>query len=134
MHAIPCVGAILLRVERLLLVQRANDPARGSWSLPGGRVEIGEDDASAVVREVSEETGLRVHVEKLAGSVRLPLQSGDQYVINDYFVSDVDQTFPPAVAGTDAAAAGWFDRDAVSELSTSDQLLATLDAWQIWPD
>ncbi|MEI7778276.1 MAG: NUDIX domain-containing protein [Actinomycetes bacterium] len=128
------MGAILLRGDRLLLIQRANEPARGRWSLPGGRVEIGEDDASAVVREVSEETGLRVHVEKLAGSVRLPLQSGDQYVINDYFVTDVDQTFPPAVAGTDAAAAGWFSRDEIATLPTSYFLFATLDEWNVWPD
>ena len=56
---VPCVGALAYDAEgRLLLIRRRNEPGRGLWSVPGGRVEPGESDAEAVVREMAEETGL----------------------------------------------------------------------------
>ena len=61
------VGAIILRRGRVLLVQRGRAPGRGLWSLPGGAVEPGERLEDAVRREVREETGLEVVVERLVG-------------------------------------------------------------------
>ena len=70
-RSIACVGGLAYDgVGRLLLVQRANEPGRGRWSVPGGRVEPGEDDAAALVREMHEETGLHVTPEALVGRVR----------------------------------------------------------------
>jgi ADP-ribose pyrophosphatase YjhB (NUDIX family) len=58
MTEIPCVGAVVFDdTNRLLLVKRANPPAQGMWSLPGGRLESGETAEQGVVREVCEETG-----------------------------------------------------------------------------
>lgn len=55
------VGAAIVRAGRLLAQQRAYPAAdAGRWELPGGRVEPGEDDAAAVVRECAEELGVRV--------------------------------------------------------------------------
>ncbi|MGI8799897.1 MAG: NUDIX hydrolase, partial [Pseudonocardia sp.] len=63
---VACVGAIVRDAAgRLLLVQRVNEPGAGRWSLPGGRVEPGETDQDAVVREVAEETGLQVRTTRL---------------------------------------------------------------------
>jgi len=44
----------------VLLVRRGQEPLLGQWSLPGGAVEVGETLEEAVVREVSEETGISV--------------------------------------------------------------------------
>src|SRR4051794_23628758 len=50
---VPCVGALVHDdAGRLLVVRRAREPAAGSWSVPGGRVEPRETDHDAVVREV----------------------------------------------------------------------------------
>jgi len=46
----------------VLLVKRGHEPLKGQWSLPGGRVELGESLEEAVAREVLEETGLIVAV------------------------------------------------------------------------
>jgi len=52
------VGGILLQGGKGLFVQRAINPGRGRWTIPGGYVEQNEKIAEAVVREVREETGL----------------------------------------------------------------------------
>jgi 8-oxo-dGTP diphosphatase len=54
------VGAVVFQGDCVLLVRRAKAPLEGAWSLPGGAVELGETLEEAVVREVAEETGLRV--------------------------------------------------------------------------
>jgi 8-oxo-dGTP diphosphatase len=64
------VGAAILHEGRVLAARRTTPPeAAGAWEFPGGKVEPGEDPASAVVREVREELGCAVAVTgRLAGS------------------------------------------------------------------
>lgn len=54
------VGAVVFDADCVLLVRRAKAPLAGEWSLPGGAVELGETLEEAIVREVGEETRLRV--------------------------------------------------------------------------
>jgi mutator protein MutT len=54
------VGAVVIEGGRVLLIQRGKEPLKGRWMVPGGTVELGETLEQAVVREVEEETGLRV--------------------------------------------------------------------------
>jgi 8-oxo-dGTP diphosphatase len=54
------VGAVVFDADCVLLVRRAKAPLAGEWSLPGGAVELGETLEETIVREVAEETGLRV--------------------------------------------------------------------------
>ena len=61
------VSAAIFRDGRVLVVRRAQAPAAGSWTLPGGRVELGETLVAAVTREVLEETTLAIRVKGLAG-------------------------------------------------------------------
>ena len=52
------VGGVLLSQGRGLIVQRAHNPGKGRWTIPGGYVEQDEKIEDAIVREVREETGL----------------------------------------------------------------------------
>jgi 8-oxo-dGTP diphosphatase len=60
------VSAAIFRDGKILLVRRAKSPARGFYSLPGGRVEFGETLHAALHREVAEETALKVEIADLA--------------------------------------------------------------------
>ena len=55
-HPQLAVSAVIFRDGKILLVRRAGSPARGFYSLPGGRVEFGETLQDALHREVDEET------------------------------------------------------------------------------
>jgi 8-oxo-dGTP diphosphatase len=62
------VGAAIIRAGYLLAQQRAFPPSTaGFWELPGGRVEAGEDDRTALARECMEELGVRVTVSERVG-------------------------------------------------------------------
>lgn len=122
------VGAVARRDDEILLVRRGRGPAQGRWSLPGGRVELGEDLWEAVVREVAEETGLEVVVERFLGWVeRIDLGSEEPYhfVILDFLVDVYDPAVEP-VAGDDAAEAEWVPLDDVAELPLAEGVLEFL--------
>jgi ADP-ribose pyrophosphatase YjhB (NUDIX family) len=132
------VGGIVLDhstgVRRLLLVRRGQEPAKGTWSVPGGRVEPGEDDPTATAREVREETGLDVEVGALAGSVLRDAPAGGVYEIRDYLCRLAAGADPGDVrAGDDADDAAWFDASRVPELDCSPGLVEALTAWGVLP-
>jgi ADP-ribose pyrophosphatase YjhB (NUDIX family) len=131
---IPCVGGLVVDgTGRLLMVRRAQEPARGTWSVPGGRVEPGESDEAAAAREVWEETGLAVHVGRLAGTVRRTAPGGGVYLIRDYLCEAVPGADLDAVrAGDDAADVGWFSPRQARGVPTAPGLLAALAEWGVW--
>jgi ADP-ribose pyrophosphatase YjhB (NUDIX family) len=66
-HPHLAVSAAIFREDKILLVRRARSPAKGFYSLPGGRVEFGETLHAALHREVDEETALKIEIVGLAG-------------------------------------------------------------------
>lgn len=70
------VGAAVVRGDRLLVAQRAYpDALAGRWELPGGKVEPGEDERAALVRECREELGVELAVTERVGA-DLPIPGG----------------------------------------------------------
>lgn len=100
-----CVGAVVVRGDELLLVERGRGAAVGQWAVPGGRVEAGETMAEAVVREVREETGLEVACGAALGWVER-ISDEHHFVIVDFVAEPLDATAPLA-PGDDAADAAW---------------------------
>jgi len=59
------VGGVVIDNGRALLIRRGSPPLEGTWSIPGGMLELGETLMQGVVRELAEETGLEVNVVEL---------------------------------------------------------------------
>jgi 8-oxo-dGTP diphosphatase len=102
------VGGVLIHEGRVLLIRRGKEPLRGRWVVPGGTVELGETLEQALVREMEEETGLRVEPgEVLTVFDRIMQEAGTvryHYVIVDYLCSYVSGE---ARAASDAEAVAW---------------------------
>jgi ADP-ribose pyrophosphatase YjhB (NUDIX family) len=123
-HPEVAVGAVVTRAGQLLLVRRGHGPAAGEWSVPGGRVRLGEELHEAVVRETREETGLDVVVERFLGWVER-IEGGTDphhFVILDFACAPLDPD-QPVIPGDDAADAAWVDLDDLDGVPLVDGLL-----------
>ncbi len=128
-HVIPCVGAVIKDGSgRLLLIKRGHEPGKGLWSIPGGRIEAGESDSVALVREVREETGLVVAPGRLIGAVRRPGGGDSVLDIRDYAATIVGGAL---VAGDDADDAVWAGPAELDTLPLAEGLLDTLRSWGV---
>jgi len=128
-----CAGAVVTDgAGRLLVVRRANEPSRGLWSLPGGRVEPGELPAAAAAREVAEETGLRVAIGTLLGVVQreyVDAEGGPVILeIHDYAARVVGGDLS---AGDDALEVRWMSAADLSAAPLTPQLLEALEEFGV---
>lgn len=108
---IVAIGAVVVDGSRVLLVRRGSEPLKGEWSLPGGALELGESLCDGLVREVREETGLRVEPIELIELLDRIHRDGERvryhYVIADYLCRVTGGTVK---AATDADEVRWVER------------------------
>jgi 8-oxo-dGTP diphosphatase len=113
---VPCAGVVCLRGGEVLLIRRGQPPRLGEWSLPGGRIELGETAAAAALRELREETGVEAELLGLVDVVDHFGETG-QLLLIDYAARWISGE--PA-AGDDAAEARFFPlAEAVAQVAWS---------------
>ncbi|HLM06996.1 MAG TPA: (deoxy)nucleoside triphosphate pyrophosphohydrolase [Blastococcus sp.] len=71
LDVVQVVGAAIVEGDRVLVAQRSGGPYDGCWEFPGGKVEPGESDLSALVREIREELGIAIVPKAFVGEVLL---------------------------------------------------------------
>ncbi len=101
----PKLSAVVLvndAAGRLLYVRRNHEPAMFKWAWPSGFVDAGERVEDAAAREVREETGIEIRLERLLG---VWSQTGEDVVVIGYAATLAGGTLKP---GVEALAAGWF--------------------------
>lgn len=121
-HPMVGVAAVVLRGEDVLLVQRGREPAKGTWGLPGGLLDLGESVKDGVRREVLEECGVIVDVGRLVAVFEPLERDGDgrvrfHFVVLDYLASYVSGDVQH---GDDAADARWVSLDSLDLLPMLD--------------
>ena len=139
--AAPLVGVagVVFRGGDVLLIQRGREPMLGAWSLPGGLLEVGETTGEGVVREVFEETGVRVRpVEIIATLDRIVRDEAGRvrfhYVLVEWLCLPVEDSDGELVCGDDAAAAIWVGRDEIysETYSLGEPTLGVIEkAWKL---
>jgi ADP-ribose pyrophosphatase YjhB (NUDIX family) len=126
-HPQLAVSAAIFRDARILLVRRARSPAKGFYSLPGGRVEFGESLHAALHREIDEETGLKIEIVGLAGWREvLPATSGGGHYLIMSFATRWIGNEP--VLNEELDEFRWLDPDALGDLKLTDGLETVIQA------
>ena len=121
-HPILGVGAIILDGTRVLLVRRAHPPLQGTWSIPGGHLELGETLEAGLHREVHEETGLQVKIlDQVEVFERIMCDDDERvqyhYVLLDYLCEPVGGELR---AADDAEEARWVKQTELAELGLTE--------------
>lgn len=116
------VSAIVIEGEKVLVVERGKPPGEGLWSVPGGRLELGELVKDGVAREVREETGLLVEVGTL---VEVLERMGEtwHYVIHAHVARVIGGEL---AAGDDVRAVRWVDEGELAALPTTEGLVEVI--------
>lgn len=106
------IGLVVHR-SRVLLIQRAVDPAKGKWSLPGGYMDAGEMPQGALKRELQEEVGLSVKLGELIEI--FPMVNSEEERIGIVLAFKGEPTGSPDIpfVADDAQDAGWFSADEI---------------------
>ena len=106
------VGGVVVHRHRALLIRRGSEPLKGEWSIPGGMLELGEELAEGVRRELKEETGLEVEPLGIVAAFDRITWEGKRvkyhYVIVDYVCRLKRGRLKPA---SDVVDARWVRRD-----------------------
>jgi 8-oxo-dGTP diphosphatase len=132
-HPLVGVGALIFtragRRGPILLVERAGEPLKGYWSLPGGLVETGELLEDAVRREILEETGLRVEPVRFFEFFERIMRDGEgrpeyHYLLADYVCKVVGGSLK---AATDASRVAWVRRSELENYKITDGTRAVIE-------
>jgi len=129
----PTASALVLYKNKLLLTKRGRAPYKGWWELPGGFVERGESADHAVVRELKEETGLKIKLERIIGIYPdIYTYNSDQfYTLNIFYVAK-------ALSGKlkvmdDICDSKWYaKKDLPKNIAFKNGQLAIKDLLKIW--
>ncbi len=111
------VGVVVFKDDEVLLVQRGQEPNKGSWSIPGGKQELGEILVETAHREVWEETGIRIDQPQLLETLDLIDRDETGVILYHYTLIDFTANWLAGdlEAGDDALQAIWVK---VDELET----------------
>jgi len=117
------VGVVVEMDGRIVLGKRNHDPRLGWWSFPSGFVDAGEVLEEAAAREVEEETGLRVRIDRLLGAYSSP---GERVVFIAYAGTVIGGEM---AAGDECLEVAAFPPDRLPELAFPNDE-AILAAWR----
>lgn len=128
---VPLVGVagVVIKDGCVLMIQRGREPGRGRWSIPGGRLNLGERVREGAEREVFEECGVRIRAGDVLGVDDLIQRDDDGRVRYHYVLIDLTAEYLSGhpQPSSDAMAACWMPFDELPALEMPDRLRDLLD-------
>ena len=117
-HPIATSLAIVFKGEEILLIKRSKEPSLGKWSLPGGRIDLGETVMEAAKRETLEETQIKIDAKKVIDIADGIVRDDNGRVRFHYIAHYVFSLYRSgeAIASSDAADTKWATREQIDEL------------------
>jgi 8-oxo-dGTP diphosphatase len=110
--------------ERLLLGERAKDPFRGKWVIPGGGVRFLENFGEAAAREIQEETGIEIELDGIV-DVQEIVTPPDEHRVVIYCKAIYKRG--ELRPGSDLAAARFFTKTEMKNLVAQQQVTPTVE-------
>lgn len=121
--------ALILHGGRVLLVQRAVEPAKGKWSLPGGYMDAGEMPQEALQRELGEEIGLPAHIGGLQDIFPMVDEAGVRIGIVLAFRAAPAASADIPFAADDVQAAAWYAPEEIPDDLAFESTRTLLQSW-----
>ena len=116
---------------KVLLIQRAHEPFKNQWALPGGFVDMDEDLQTAALRELEEETGVRnVFIEQLY-TFGSPQRDPRGRVVSVAYYALVNLLEHPVKAASDARNVQWFPIDNLPSLAFDHQRIVEVAIYRL---
>jgi len=126
-HPLVGVGGVVIHRGRALLIRRGSEPLKGEWSIPGGMLELGEELAAGVRRELKEETGLDVEPRECILVFDRIMREGQRvkyhFVIADFLCRRKRGRLRPA---SDVIDARWVRRQDLPQYHLTDMATAVI--------
>ena len=108
-NAEPVAATVLRKGDEILFVKRGIEPGKGKWSLPAGFLEYEEHPQEAAVRELEEETGLKVDKDNLELIEALNMERFQgQRLLAVIYTVDFEKASGELSAGDDAVETGFW--------------------------
>jgi mutator protein MutT len=123
------VGGIVLDADRVLLVKRGREPLKGIWSIPGGKLELGETLRDGVRRELREEVGLEVQVLEMVEVFERITRDAEGRAAYHFVLIDFLCECPDGVARADddVDEVAWVERSRISDYETTEGAPAVIE-------
>lgn len=123
------VGAVIIADGKVVLIKRKYEPLAGQWSLPGGRLELGETLEAGLAREMLEETGLEIDVGPVIEVFDRILLDEERrvrfhYVLIDYLCRPLGGNLS---GGSDVDLAIWVDPADLKTYQLTEKALAVIE-------
>ncbi|MBX2999444.1 MAG: NUDIX domain-containing protein [Caldilineaceae bacterium] len=124
------VIALVIYEERVLLVRRGVEPAKGRWALPGGYMDADEMPAAALQREIAEEVGLTIQLDALIAIY--PMTNGEGQPIGIVLAYAASPTGLSTIitVGDDVAEAGWFGPTEIPDDLAFESTTTLIGVWR----
>lgn len=108
------IGCVVRRGTDLLLVRRHGAHGEGTWSTPGGNLDLGEEPARCAARETEEETGVRVGPVRFVG-VTNDVFDEQRHYVTLWFEAEYAEGDAHVRASDEVSELAWFDEQSLPE-------------------